>query len=106
MVSTKIITANKVTKTLIDKIDNFPFEVNDIIISIKVLVIEATQYQILVSNNWLSKTNTMLDWTTQKLQFSQSNKYIQVSATCGHFKPSTNTTAPLIAFKNEEKKPT
>ncbi|KAG9301108.1 hypothetical protein G9A89_012491 [Geosiphon pyriformis] len=61
--SAKIITANGTTKTPIDEIDDFPFEVNGIIISIKVLVIEATQYQTLIGNDWLSKTNAILDWT-------------------------------------------
>ncbi|KAG9289667.1 hypothetical protein G9A89_014402 [Geosiphon pyriformis] len=45
-----IITADGVTKTPIGKIDDFPFEVNSIITPIKVLVIEATQYQALVGN--------------------------------------------------------
>ncbi|KAG9302582.1 hypothetical protein G9A89_007286 [Geosiphon pyriformis] len=60
--------ANRVTKTLISEIDNFPIEVNGIIVPIKVLVIEATQYQALVGNDWLFKTNVTLDWTTQELQ--------------------------------------
>ncbi|KAG9287277.1 hypothetical protein G9A89_008907 [Geosiphon pyriformis] len=59
--STKIITANGMTKTPIGEINNFPIEVNDIIISIKILVMEATQYQALVGNDRLFKTNTMLD---------------------------------------------
>ncbi|KAG9303706.1 hypothetical protein G9A89_018603 [Geosiphon pyriformis] len=42
--STKIITANGMTKTPIGEIDNLPIEVNSIIIPIKVLVMEATQY--------------------------------------------------------------
>ncbi|KAG9306843.1 hypothetical protein G9A89_005744 [Geosiphon pyriformis] len=41
-VSARIITADEVTKTPISKIDNFPFKVNGIVTSIKVLVIEAT----------------------------------------------------------------
>ncbi|KAG9302782.1 hypothetical protein G9A89_009559 [Geosiphon pyriformis] len=49
--STRIITADGATKTIIDEIDNLFIEVNGIIISIKVLVIEATQYQALVGNN-------------------------------------------------------
>ncbi|KAG9305617.1 hypothetical protein G9A89_001678 [Geosiphon pyriformis] len=65
-----------VTKTFIDKIDDFLFEVNSIITPIKVLVIEATQYQTLV-----------------------------VSAMCGHFK-TTNMPVPLIKFEKKEKKPT
>ncbi|KAG9304238.1 hypothetical protein G9A89_019800 [Geosiphon pyriformis] len=59
--STKIITADGVTKTPIREINDFPIEVNGIIVPIKVLVMEATQYQALVGNNWLSKTNVTLD---------------------------------------------
>ncbi|KAG9301278.1 hypothetical protein G9A89_012661 [Geosiphon pyriformis] len=40
--STRIIMANRATKTPIGEIDNFLFEVNSIITPIKVLVIEAT----------------------------------------------------------------
>ncbi|KAG9286174.1 hypothetical protein G9A89_010188 [Geosiphon pyriformis] len=49
--SARIITADGTTKTPIGEIDDFPIEVNGIIVSIKVLVIEATQYQALVSND-------------------------------------------------------
>ncbi|KAG9296633.1 hypothetical protein G9A89_002904 [Geosiphon pyriformis] len=59
--SVRIITADEATKTLIGKIDDFPIKVNGITIPIKVLVMEATQYQAFIGNNWLSKTNTMLD---------------------------------------------
>ncbi|KAG9287194.1 hypothetical protein G9A89_001602 [Geosiphon pyriformis] len=59
--STRIITANEATKTPIGKIDNLPIEINDITILIKVFVMEATQYQAFIGNNWLSKTNVMLD---------------------------------------------
>ncbi|KAG9291339.1 hypothetical protein G9A89_003443 [Geosiphon pyriformis] len=44
--SARIITADRMTKTPIGKIDNFSFEVNSIIASIKVLVIEATYVQL------------------------------------------------------------
>ncbi|KAG9302761.1 hypothetical protein G9A89_009538 [Geosiphon pyriformis] len=47
-VSARIIIADGVTKTPISEIDNFSFEVNGIVTSIKVLVMEATQYQALV----------------------------------------------------------
>ncbi|KAG9297589.1 hypothetical protein G9A89_007664 [Geosiphon pyriformis] len=57
-VSTRIITANGATKTPIGKIDDFSFKVNSIMTPIKVLVMEATQYQALVGNDWLSKVNT------------------------------------------------
>ncbi|KAG9297337.1 hypothetical protein G9A89_003999 [Geosiphon pyriformis] len=42
-------------------IDDFLIEVNDIIMPIKILIMKATQYQALISNNWLFKTNAMLD---------------------------------------------
>ncbi|KAG9287515.1 hypothetical protein G9A89_023887 [Geosiphon pyriformis] len=49
--TTQIITADGNTKTPIEKIDNFFFKINRIQIPIKVLVMEATQYQALVGNN-------------------------------------------------------
>ncbi|KAG9286656.1 hypothetical protein G9A89_012206 [Geosiphon pyriformis] len=66
---------------------------------------EATQYQALVGNDWLSKTNATLDWNTQKLQLSQNRQHMCISATCGHFK-TTNTIAPLIDFEEEKPKST
>ncbi|KAG9295561.1 hypothetical protein G9A89_003864 [Geosiphon pyriformis] len=48
--SARIITADEATKTPIGEIDDFLFEVNGIIIPIKVLVIKATQYQALTTN--------------------------------------------------------
>ncbi|KAG9301866.1 hypothetical protein G9A89_004545 [Geosiphon pyriformis] len=104
--SARIITADGATKTPIDEIDDFPIEINSIIISIKVLVMEAIQYQALVGNNWLSKTNATLDWTTQKLRINLNGQHIRVPATYGHFKPSNiMPTALLIEFEEEENKP-
>ncbi|KAG9299907.1 hypothetical protein G9A89_009634 [Geosiphon pyriformis] len=71
-----IITADGATKTPIGKIDDFPFEINGLVTPIKGLVIEATQYQALVENDWLSKTNAVLDWITQELQFRQNGQHI------------------------------
>ncbi|KAG9286223.1 hypothetical protein G9A89_014209 [Geosiphon pyriformis] len=68
---------------------------------------EVTQYQALVGNDWLSKNNAVLDWTTQKLQLSQNSQHTQVLATCGHFKPNNATTSvPLIDLEKEKLKPT
>ncbi|KAG9299349.1 hypothetical protein G9A89_013997 [Geosiphon pyriformis] len=89
--------ADGVTKTPIGKINDLPIKINGIIVSIKVLIIEAIQYQALVGNDWLFKTNATLDWNTQELQL--------IPATCGHFK-ATNTMAPLIDFEEEKQKPT
>ncbi|KAG9288758.1 hypothetical protein G9A89_023055 [Geosiphon pyriformis] len=84
----KIITANRATKIPIDEINNFLFEVNGIIVLIKVLVMEATQYQALI-----------------ELQLSQNGQHTCVPATCDHFK-IINMPALLIEFEKKEKKPT
>ncbi|KAG9299912.1 hypothetical protein G9A89_009640 [Geosiphon pyriformis] len=73
--------------------------------SIKVLVMEATQYQALVGNNWLSKVNAMLDWNTQELQLTYQGQYICVPATCGHFKTPPKEKL-LIELEEEKEKPT
>ncbi|KAG9287476.1 hypothetical protein G9A89_023848 [Geosiphon pyriformis] len=103
--SARIITANGATKTPIGEIDDFPIEINGIIVPIKVLVMNATQYQVLVGNDWLSKTNAVLDWMTQELILSQNGRHTRVLATCDHFK-ATSTMAPLIDFNKKKPKPT
>ncbi|KAG9299977.1 hypothetical protein G9A89_009705 [Geosiphon pyriformis] len=104
--STRIITANEVTKTPIREIDNFPIEINSIIVPIKVFIMEATQYQALIGNDWLSKTNATLDWNTQELQLSQNSQHTRVPVMCSHFKSITTPSTPLIKFEEEKTKPT
>ncbi|KAG9290575.1 hypothetical protein G9A89_020945 [Geosiphon pyriformis] len=50
----------------------------DQLVPIKVLIMEATQYQALVGNDWLSKTNATLDWNIQELQLSQNRQHTDV----------------------------
>ncbi|KAG9302752.1 hypothetical protein G9A89_009529 [Geosiphon pyriformis] len=91
----------------ISEINDFPIEVNDIITFIKVLVMETTQYQALVSNDWLSKNNAILNWTTQELQLSQNGQHTQIPATCDYFKPNNITiSALLIDLEKKKLKPT
>ncbi|KAG9293524.1 hypothetical protein G9A89_005527 [Geosiphon pyriformis] len=101
--SIRIITANGITKTPIDKIDDFPIEVNGIIVLIKVLVMEATQYQALVGNDWLFKTKAMLDWTTQELQIKKEKKptweVYQVSWADNNY----NELPPILLWDNDMK---
>ncbi|KAG9299240.1 hypothetical protein G9A89_013888 [Geosiphon pyriformis] len=85
--SARIITANGVTKTPIGEIDDFPFEVNGIVTSIKVLVMEATQYQ------------------TLELQLMYQGQHICVPATCGHFKTPLREKL-LIELEKKKEKPT
>ncbi|KAG9305467.1 hypothetical protein G9A89_021185 [Geosiphon pyriformis] len=79
--------ADRATKTPIGEIDDLPIKINGIIIPIKVLVMEATQYQALVGND------------------CQNGQHTRVPAMCGHFK-ATNATAPLIDFEEEKPKST
>ncbi|KAG9285085.1 hypothetical protein G9A89_009896 [Geosiphon pyriformis] len=88
--STRIITADGATKTPIGEIDDFSFEINGIMTPIKVLVMEATQYQAL---------------NTQELQLMYQGQHICVPATCGHFKIPPREKL-LIKLEEEKKKPT
>ncbi|KAG9304143.1 hypothetical protein G9A89_019705 [Geosiphon pyriformis] len=93
------------TKTPIGEIDNFLFEINGIQILTKILVIEATQYQALVGNDWLSKANATFDWNTQELQLMFNGQHAQVLTMCGHFKTQC-TKEFLIEFKDTLMPPT
>ncbi|KAG9288090.1 hypothetical protein G9A89_017685 [Geosiphon pyriformis] len=101
----QIITADGNIKTPIGEMDNFPFEINGIQIPTKVLVMEATQYQALVENDWLSKANATLDWNTQELQLTFNGQHARVPATCGHFK-NQRTKKLLIEFEDISMPPT
>ncbi|KAG9307521.1 hypothetical protein G9A89_003844 [Geosiphon pyriformis] len=84
IITSQIITADGSTKLPHGKIDSFFFEINGIIISTKVLVINATQYQAL---------------TTQELLINYNGHQARILATCGHFqKPSTNQ-RPIFKFE-------
>ncbi|KAG9294234.1 hypothetical protein G9A89_021593 [Geosiphon pyriformis] len=65
---TVIVTADGMKKTPVEEIDNFLFTIDGITILVKVLVMNAPQYQALVGNDWLLKTNANLDWETQELK--------------------------------------
>ncbi|KAG9289439.1 hypothetical protein G9A89_008000 [Geosiphon pyriformis] len=91
-----------ITQQLMDQLGDFSFEVNSIIILIKVLVMEATQYQALVGNDWLFKTNTVLDWNIQELQISQNGHHTHVPATCSYFKTTIHNKS-LIELEEEKK---
>ncbi|KAG9288564.1 hypothetical protein G9A89_003439 [Geosiphon pyriformis] len=84
--STRIITADEATKTLIGEINEFSFEVNDIVTSIKVLVMEATQYQAF------------------ELQLMYQGQHIHVPAMCNHFKMPPREKL-LIKLEKKKEKP-
>ncbi|KAG9291134.1 hypothetical protein G9A89_013006 [Geosiphon pyriformis] len=99
---TVIVTADGIKKTLVGKIDDFPFIIDGIIIPVKVLVIDAPQYQALVGNDWLLKANTNLNWETQELKILYQGQYTIISATCSTFNKQSEKT-PVFEFKEEKK---
>ncbi|KAG9288480.1 hypothetical protein G9A89_015686 [Geosiphon pyriformis] len=70
-----IVTADGMKKTPVGEIDNFLFTLDGITISVKVLVMDAPQYQALVGNDWLQKANANLNWETQELTISYQGQH-------------------------------
>ncbi|KAG9300775.1 hypothetical protein G9A89_023573 [Geosiphon pyriformis] len=101
---TVIITADGMKKTPVGEIDNFSFTLDGITIPVKVLVMDAPQYQALVGNDWLQKANANLNWETQELTISYQGQNARVSATCGTFNKHSEK-APAFEFEPEEEKP-
>ncbi|KAG9304050.1 hypothetical protein G9A89_005960 [Geosiphon pyriformis] len=101
---TVIVTANGIKKTPVREIDNFSFTIDGITIPVKVLVIDAPQYQALVGNNWLLKANANLDWETQELKISYQEQYTIVPATCNTFNKQSEK-APVFEFEEEKEMP-
>ncbi|KAG9298350.1 hypothetical protein G9A89_002838 [Geosiphon pyriformis] len=91
-------------ETPVGEIDNFLFTLDGITISVKVLVINAPQYQALIGNDWLQEANANLNWETQELTISYQGQHAQVSAICGTFNKCSEK-APAFEFEPEEKKP-
>ncbi|KAG9306651.1 hypothetical protein G9A89_004198 [Geosiphon pyriformis] len=99
-----IVIADGMKKTPVGEIDNFLFTLNGITIPVKVLVMDALQYQALVGNDWLQKANTKLDWKTQELQISYQGQHARVPVTCSTFNKCSEK-APAFEFELEEEKP-
>ncbi|KAG9289301.1 hypothetical protein G9A89_007862 [Geosiphon pyriformis] len=101
---TVIVTADSIKKTPVREIENFPFTLNGITIPVKVLVMNTSQYQALVGNNWLQKANANLNWETQELTISYQGQHTRVPAICGTFNKCSKK-APAFEFKPKEEKP-
>ncbi|KAG9297392.1 hypothetical protein G9A89_009476 [Geosiphon pyriformis] len=101
---TVIVTADGIKKTPVGEIDNFLFTIDRITIPVKVLVMDAPQYQALVRNNWLLKANANLDWETQELKISYQKQYTIVPATCSTFNKQSEK-APVFEFEEEKEMP-
>ncbi|KAG9292789.1 hypothetical protein G9A89_006350 [Geosiphon pyriformis] len=101
---TVIITADGMKKTSVGEIENFLFTLDGITIPVKVLVMDAPQYQALLGNDWLQKANANLNWETQELTISYQEQHAQVPATYGTFNKCSEK-APVFEFELEEEKP-
>ncbi|KAG9295831.1 hypothetical protein G9A89_009060 [Geosiphon pyriformis] len=101
---TVIITADDMKKTPVEEIDNFPFTLDGITIPVKVLVMDAPQYQALIGNNWLQKANANLNWKIQELTISYQGRHAQIPATCGTFNKRFEK-VPAFEFELKEEKP-
>ncbi|KAG9298095.1 hypothetical protein G9A89_004959 [Geosiphon pyriformis] len=101
---TVIITADSMKKTPVRKIDNFLFTIDGITIPVKVLVMDAPQYQALIKNDWFLKTNANLDWEIQELKISYQGQHIIVSATCRTFNKQSEK-VPVLEFEEEKEMP-
>ncbi|KAG9286240.1 hypothetical protein G9A89_014226 [Geosiphon pyriformis] len=86
------------------EIDNFSFTLDGITIPVKVLVMDAPQYQALIGNDWLQKANANLNWETQKLTISYQGQHTRVPAICGTFNKRSEK-ALAFEFEPEEEKP-
>ncbi|KAG9298202.1 hypothetical protein G9A89_002690 [Geosiphon pyriformis] len=101
LAQTVIVTADNMKKTPVREIDNFPFSIDGITIPVKVLVMDAPQYQALIGNDWLLKANANLNWETQELKISYQKQYIIVPAICEKKKmPLTETYMALGSTSN------
>ncbi|KAG9290731.1 hypothetical protein G9A89_011694 [Geosiphon pyriformis] len=101
---TVIVTANSMKKTPVGEINNFPFSINGITIPVKILVMDAPQYQALVGNDWLFKANANLNWKTQELKISYQRQYTIVPAICNIFNKQSEK-APVFEFEEKKEMP-
>ncbi|KAG9294300.1 hypothetical protein G9A89_021659 [Geosiphon pyriformis] len=101
---TVIVTADGMKKTPVREIDDFLFTIDKITIPVKVLVMDAPQYQALVRNDWLLKANANLNWETQELKILYQAQYTIVPATCGTFNKQSEK-APVFEFEEEKEIP-
>ncbi|KAG9306690.1 hypothetical protein G9A89_004237 [Geosiphon pyriformis] len=92
---TVIVIADGMKKTPVGEINNFLFTIDGITIPVKVLVMDAPQYQVLVRNDWLLKTNANLDWETQELKILYQEQHTIVPVTC----------APVFEFEEKKEMP-
>jgi deoxyuridine 5'-triphosphate nucleotidohydrolase len=61
---------------------DLPIQVQDAIIPVNVTVTEATDYSVIVGNDWLTKCKASLSWRKRELEFEWNGKAYKEPATC------------------------
>ena len=64
------------------EIKSLPIVVQKQLLPVNVIVSEATSYDILVENDWLTKYRAKLDWEKQMLTFGTEGKTFEIDAAC------------------------
>ena len=61
---------------------DLPIQVQDAIIPVNVTVTEATDYSVIVGNDWLTKCKASLSWRKRELEFEWNGRTYKQPATC------------------------
>ena len=64
------------------KIKSLPIVVHQQLLSVNIIVSEATRYDVLIENDWLTKYQAKLDWEKQMLMFGIEGKTFTVDTVC------------------------
>src|SRR6059058_5968240 len=64
------------------EIKSLPIIIQQQLLPINAIVSEATGYDVLVGNDWLTKYQAKLDWKKQVLNFNVKDQVFTVKATC------------------------
>src|SRR6266487_275793 len=64
------------------EVKSLPIVVQQQLLPVNVIVSEATGYDVLVGNDWLTRYQAKLDWEKQMLTFSTEGKTFKINAAC------------------------
>jgi hypothetical protein len=69
-------------KKALGEVKNLPITVQRQVLPVDVIVSEATGYDLLVGNDWLTKYRATLSWERQELTFQLNDRTFKEPATC------------------------
>jgi dUTP pyrophosphatase len=82
------------------EVKNLPIRIQGQILPADVIVSEATGYDLLVGNDWLTKNQAVIDWPKKEFRFQHNNKTYIEPATC--WKKMTVIEDPDDEFEEDE----